>query len=70
MKNNDFYRNDELNTLYLQEPKDCVKKEEFTKAKLLCWAVEKFLWHSCYGMDGMSYSFSVEVTDECNLKDF
>lgn len=63
----DFYRQEELNTLYLQEPKDCVKEEEFTTVKLLCFATEKFLWHSTYGIDGNFYSFSVRVEDTCEL---
>lgn len=56
----DHYRDDELNTLKLQEPKECVSLEKVTsKAFMLSEIMEHILWHECYGDSGKHYDFSI-----------
>jgi hypothetical protein len=42
------YKNDETNTLKLQEPKECVNKEYFTEARLICYLMDHFIWDRFY----------------------
>lgn len=64
----DKYKKDEMNTLSLQEPKDCVSLEEVTNPiRLECHALEHILWDKYYGYNGNMYSFNVEIADTCEL---
>lgn len=57
----DKYRDDEMNTLQLQEPKECVKLEDIsTKEFMLARIAEFALWDLCYGDGDKLYSFSVK----------
>ena len=54
------YKDDEMNTLELQEPKDYVTLEEISNpVQMECYALEKALWHKFYGTNNKLYSFSV-----------
>lgn len=62
-----YYKDDELNTLKLQEPKECVSLEKVTsKAFMLSEIMEHILWHECYGDKGKHYDFSITY-DETEL---
>ena len=62
------FKDEELNTLKLQEPKDCITLEEITNpVKLECYALEHILWDKFYGFKGKMYSFNVEIVDTCEL---
>ena len=61
------YAKDELNTLFLQEPKDAVSADRFDKLYLTMTATEFALWDELYGYKGKGYTFSIEVTDACEL---
>ena len=64
----DKYKQDEMNTLKLQEPKDCISLEEVTNPiKLECHALEYILWDKYYGYKNQMYSFNVEIADICKL---
>lgn len=57
------YKNDELNTLQLQEPKDCVTPETFTETYMLERALEVVLWDRYYNNNDVP-CFSVSITKE------
>lgn len=61
------YKKDELNTLFLQEPKDLVAADKFNDLYLTITATEFALWDELYGYNGKNYTFSVEVVDEYEL---
>ena len=64
----DVYRDDEINTLKLQEPKEYVTLEYITDpVRLECFALEHLLWDNFYGYKGKMYSFNVEIVDTCEL---
>jgi len=64
----DSFKDEELNTLKLQEPKDCITLEEISNpVKLECYALEHILWDKFYGFKGKMYSFNVEIVDTCEL---
>ena len=64
----DAYQDDEMNTLKLQEPKDCVSLEEVTNPiRLECQALEHLLWDKFYGTNDKMYSFNVEIAEEYPL---
>lgn len=63
----DCYQRDELNTLFLQEPKDAISIEKFDNVYLMTTVTEFALWDELYGYKGKSYTFSITVTDEYNL---
>lgn len=64
----DKYKQDEMNTLKLQEPKECATLDEITNPiKLECYALEHYLWDKYYGYKGKMYSFNVEIADTCEL---
>lgn len=64
----DVYKDDELNTLRLQEPKEDVTLEYVTNPiRLECHALEHLLWDKFYGTDNKMYSFNVEIADTCEL---
>jgi hypothetical protein len=57
-----------MNTLKLQEPKDCVSLEEVTNPiRLECQALEHLLWDKFYGTNDKMYSFNVEIAETCEL---
>ena len=60
----DYYQKDELNTLFLQEPKDAVSADRFDKLYLTMTATEFALWDELYDYKGKSYTFSIEVEDD------
>ena len=64
---NDKFQENEINTLYLQEPKDCVSLESLDDIKLACLGLEFALWDEFYGKNKKFYSFNVEVAEETEL---
>lgn len=57
------YRDDEINTLKLQEHKDYVNDNTFTAAKLASYLMEHFIWdrfYSEFGAAGISVSIESE----------
>lgn len=63
----DCYAKDELNTLFLQEPKDSVSVDSFDELYLTMTVTEFALWDELYGYKDKSYTFSIKVTDKCEL---
>lgn len=61
------YAKDELNTLFLQEPKGAVFADRFNKLYLTMTVTEFALWDELYGYRDKSYTFSIKVTDKCEL---
>jgi len=60
----EHYKDDELNTLKLQEPKDSVSLEKVTsKAFMLSEIMEHVLWHKCYGDNGKHYDFNIDYEE-------
>ena len=59
----DRYVNDELNTLFLQEPKDVVFRDKFDKLHLTMVTTEFALWDELYGYRGKGYTFSIKIED-------
>ena len=54
------YRDDETNTLILQEPKDVGNLETLKSEPYMLSRIFEFaLWHECYGKDGKCYDFSI-----------
>lgn len=59
------YKDEENNTLELQEPKDCVTLEEIVNpVQMECYALEKALWHKFYGKNNKLNTFSVTFDSE------
>lgn len=64
----DGFRDEELNTLKLQEPKECVTIEKVTdKIFLESLGLEHLLWDKFYGYKEKGYCFNVEVCDTYEL---
>ena len=61
------YAKDELNTLFLQEPKDAVSVDKFNKLYLTMTVTEFALWDNLYGYNGKGYSFSIKIEDEYDI---
>lgn len=61
------YQKDEVNTLFLQEPKAVVSADRFNKLYLTMTATEFALWDELYGYKNKGYTFSIEVTDKFEL---
>ena len=61
------YAKDELNTLFLQEPKDAVSADKFDKLYLTMIVTEFALWDELYGYRDKSYTFSIKIDDEYEL---
>lgn len=56
---NEKYKDEEVNTLYLQEPKDCISLEEVTSPIYMeCQGLQFALW------DKYNKSFSIEYESE------
>ena len=65
---NDAFKDEEMNTLHLEESKECITLEEITNPiKLECYGLEHLLWHKHYGHNGNMYSFNVEIAEICEL---
>lgn len=64
---NDFYKQDELNTLQLQEQKACVNINELDNIYMQSRILEFYLWHINYGYNKKWYSFNIEVADNFEL---
>lgn len=63
----DYYKQDELNTLKLQQSKNCVTLDELDDIFCQSQLIEHYLWHKNYGYKDKIYSFSVTVVDEYEL---
>lgn len=63
----DRYRDDELNTLKYQEPKECVELEKFNELSMTQNILQFALWNRFYGYDNKTYTFS--VTNEVDIND-
>lgn len=63
----DCYQRDELNTLFLQEPKGAVSANSFDELYLTMFVTEFALWNELYGYKGKSYTFSIKIEDEYEL---
>lgn len=61
----DRYRDEELNTLRLQEPKQDVSFNEFDDLYITKLMLEFALWSKFYGYKNKSYNF--EIKDEIEL---
>lgn len=59
----EHYAEDELNTLFLQEPKSYISKDKFDKLYLTMFVTEFALWDKLYGYKNKVYSFSIKVDD-------
>ena len=60
----DHYQDDELNTLKLQEPKECISLEKvISKAFMLSQIMEHVLWHKCYSDNGKHYDFNIDYEE-------
>ena len=57
------FKKDELNTLFLQEPKSDVSIDEFDKLYLTMTVTEFALWDKLYGYKDKVYSFSIKIDD-------
>ena len=64
----EHYRDEESNTLKLQEPQESITLEQVTsKAFMLSQIMEHVLWHLCYGEKGKHYDFNITY-EESDLK--
>lgn len=61
---NDKYKDEEINTLWLEEPKECVTLEDFDKVYLYEEVVKFALWDKFYGYKDNYYTFDVTNTKE------
>lgn len=61
----DFFKEEPLNCLFLQEPKENIKnpKEYFNKMRLEMWALQQYLWRT-YSTNEKVLSFNVEVNED------
>ena len=63
----DYYKQDEMNTLKLQEPKNCVTLDELDDIFCQSQLIEHYLWHKNYGYKDKNYSFSVTIVETYEL---
>ena len=64
----DNFKDEELNTLHLQEPKEVVSLEVVTdKVYLTCMGLEFLLWQKFYGYKNKLHTFSCECVDKDEL---
>ena len=64
----DNFKDEESNTLHLQEPKEAVSLEAVTdKVYLTCMGLEFLLWQKFYGYKDKLHTFSCECVDRDNL---
>ena len=57
------YAKDELNTLFLQEPRDSVFVDALDDLYLTMIVTEFALWNKLYGYKHKVYSFSIKIDD-------
>ena len=55
----------EFNTLLLQIPKNSATIDEFDKLRLTMIVTQFALWDELYGYKGKSYTFSINVKNDC-----
>ena len=64
----DNFKDEELNTLHLQEPKEAISLEAVTdKVYLTCMGLEFLLWQKFYGYKNKLHTFSCECVDRDEL---
>ena len=63
---NDNFKDEELNTLQLQAPKECYLTIP-DEIQLTCWGIEFLLWHLFYGRNGKGHSFNCECVESFDL---
>lgn len=56
---NDKYKDEELNTLWLQEPKECITLENFDEVYLCAEVIKFALWDKFFGYKDNLYTFDV-----------
>jgi hypothetical protein len=62
------FKDDEMNTLKLQEPKECITLEQVKNPMYLeCIALEHLLWDKFYGFNNSMHSFNVELVESEEL---
>ena len=61
------YSKDDLDTLFLQVPKDEIFADSLNELYLTMIATEFALWDELYGYKGKSYTFSIKIEDEYEL---
>ena len=61
---NNKYKDEEINTLWLEEPKECVTLEDLDKVYLYEEVVKFALWNKFYGYKDSHYTFDVINTKE------
>ena len=61
---NDKYKDEELSTLWLEEPKECITLEDLDKVFLYEEVVKVALWDKFYGYKNNLYAFDVTNTKE------
>ena len=61
---NDEYKDEEDNTLAMQEPKECVTLEDLDKVFLYEEVVKFALWNKFYGYKDSRYTFDIINTKE------
>ena len=61
---NDEYKDEEDNTLAMQEPKECVTLEDLDKVFLYEEVVKFALWNKFYGYKDSLYTFDITNTKE------
>lgn len=63
----EYYKQDEMNTLKLQEPKEV--NIELDKAYLTSIILEHYLWHELYGYKGRNYNPCVDLSEYDLMED-
>ena len=62
------FKDEELNTLKLQEPKECITLEQIKNPIYLeCIGLEHALWDKFYGYGKKMHSFSVQLVESVEL---
>jgi hypothetical protein len=64
-----YFKDEELNTLYLQEPKQDININDIDELYMTKTLLEFALWNKFYGYKDKSYSFSINTVDEIELKE-
>lgn len=65
----DKFQGNELNTLYLQEPKADVNLSEFDDLYITKLLLEFALWDKFYGYKDKSYQFEIKDTVDIDFKE-
>ena len=64
------FQDTEMNTLYLQEPKQDVNLSEFDDLYITKLILEFALWNKFYGYKDKSYNFEIKDTVDINFKEY